>query len=84
MPKRELPYTILLVEDDADTLDVTSFILRHEGFTVETAINGKDAADKIAKEGSLFDAILFDVTIPKADIPVDFLEKHHQDIRELG
>ena len=40
------PYKILLVDDDIDVINIVSTILRHEGFTVEYAVNKKEGIAK--------------------------------------
>ena len=53
--------TILVVDDEDDVVDVISFFLRNEGYTVLAAYDGQEALDKAA-DG--VDLILLDVMIP--------------------
>src|ERR1700752_2048532 len=56
---------ILLVDDEQDILDFLSYNLEKEGFSVDTATNGKDA---IVKAGKLKpDLIVLDVMMPGMD-----------------
>jgi two-component system, chemotaxis family, CheB/CheR fusion protein len=56
---------ILVVDDTADTMDVTRLMLEMEGAQVETAMNGVDAL-RIA-ENKDFDLILSDISMPEMD-----------------
>lgn len=57
--------TLLLVDDDDATRVAMSYILSHEGFTVEEARNGQDAVSAVA--GKHFDMVLMDIEMPKLD-----------------
>lgn len=57
--------TILLVEDDDETRQGYSVMLRHAGFRVLEADNGQDAVE-VALEGSP-DLILMDMNLPTLD-----------------
>ena len=54
---------VLLVEDDADVLDVTTYALRREGYTVLAAVDGQQALARWEAERP--DLVLLDVTLPK-------------------
>ena len=54
---------VLLVEDDADVLDVTTYALRREGYTVVQAIDGQQALQRWEAEQP--DLVLLDVNVPK-------------------
>ena len=59
---------ILLVEDNALNLEITEYLLKHEGCTVRTAVNGREAVQIFAKSKPYaFDAILMDVMMPIMD-----------------
>ena len=59
---------VLLVEDNDLNLEITEYLLRHEGCTVSTAVNGKEAVQKFAQSIPFsFDAILMDVMMPVMD-----------------
>ncbi|MGZ3864651.1 MAG: response regulator transcription factor [Bacteroidia bacterium] len=56
---------ILLVDDEQDILDFLSYNLEKEGFSVDTATNGKDAIVKASKHKP--DLIVLDVMMPGMD-----------------
>lgn len=56
---------ILLVDDEQDILDFLSYNLEKEGYTVDTATNGKDAIAKA--KSSPPDLIVLDVMMPGMD-----------------
>jgi len=58
-------YTILVVDDEEDIVDLLSYNLKKEGFRVHTASDGKMAIKK-AKE-IVPDLILLDVMMPEMD-----------------
>ncbi len=59
---------ILAVEDVPINLKITVFLLEHMGFTVDTALNGREAVEafKRSEEGE-YAAILMDVMMPEMD-----------------
>ena len=56
---------ILVVDDSQTVRTLLSFILKSNGFEVESAINGVDALEKIYKDE--FDLVVCDVNMPKMD-----------------
>lgn len=59
---------VLLVEDNELNLEITEYLLKHEGCNVRTAVNGKEAVDIFTKSKPFyFDAILMDVMMPVMD-----------------
>lgn len=56
---------ILLVDDEQDILQVLSYNLKKEGYTVYTASNGKQALEQTA--AIIPDLILMDVMMPEMD-----------------
>ncbi len=56
---------ILLVEDDPSIREVTAIGLRHAGFTVDTADDGRAGLDRFA--AAEFDLVLLDVMLPRMD-----------------
>jgi len=56
---------ILLADDDSDLRFITQMTLSEAGYDVTTVANGKEAADKAAKEN--FDLILLDAMMPVMD-----------------
>ncbi len=56
---------ILLAEDTADLNKVVSAALEHEGFYVDSCMDGQDAFDHALSES--YDAIVLDIMMPKMD-----------------
>jgi len=54
---------VLIVDDDPDLLDVTSFVIENEGMAVETARNGEEALALIAT-GRMPALVLLDLMMP--------------------
>ena len=57
--------TILLVEDDKNQRLLYEQELRHEGYEVVTASNGKEALEEV--QGKLPDIVIMDINMPKMD-----------------
>ncbi len=57
-------FKILVVEDDAQIVRVLRLELEHEGYEVETAVDGLSGLEKALKEPDL---IVLDVMLPKMD-----------------
>jgi len=57
---------ILLVEDNADVLDVTRVLLESEGYAVATAVNGADAL-ALLRAGLRPSLIVLDLAMPVMD-----------------
>lgn len=77
-------YKILFAEDEKALRDITSLFLRKNGFEVDTASNGNEAAE--LAEDNIYDIIILDIMMPgmdgkevckvirkKYDVPVIFL-----------
>ena len=64
---------ILVIEDAQDIREVFTLLLRAEGADVDSAANGREATELVARQS--FDVVLSDLGLP--DIPGDVL------IREL-
>ncbi len=58
-------HKVLVVDDDEYIRDLYEEILKDSGFTVDTAVDGKDGFDKIIA-GS-YDLVLLDIMMPKMD-----------------
>lgn len=56
---------VLLVEDDADLLDLLTYALRREGYTVLSAMDGQQALKRWEDEAP--DIVLLDANLPKTD-----------------
>src|ERR1041384_2658719 len=54
---------VLIVDDDPDLLDVTSFVIENEGMAVETARNGEEALALLGT-GWLPAVVLLDLMMP--------------------
>jgi DNA-binding response OmpR family regulator len=54
---------ILVIDDDADLLDLTTYALRREGFSVVSAIDGQQGLTRWRSERP--DLVLLDITMPK-------------------
>jgi CheY-like chemotaxis protein len=54
---------VLIVDDDPDLLDVTSFVIENEGMAVETARNGAEAL-AFLRAGRLPRLVLLDLMMP--------------------
>jgi two-component system alkaline phosphatase synthesis response regulator PhoP len=63
MKKKDI--RILLVDDDADILEIVGYNLSQEGYQISTAINGRDAIAKAKK--ILPHLIIMDVMMPEMD-----------------
>ena len=56
---------LLLVEDNEINREIAQTILEEAGFTLETAVNGREAVEKVsAAEPGHFNAVLMDVQMP--------------------
>jgi len=70
--------TILIVDDEFGVLEVVEFILLDLGYTVISALNGRDALARL--EGSFPDLILLDFMMPIMD-GAEFLKSTRGDPR---
>lgn len=53
---------VLLIEDEPNIIEAISFILKRDGWTVETHSNGHDAVDVVRR--STPDVLILDVMLP--------------------
>jgi phosphate regulon transcriptional regulator PhoB len=53
---------ILVVDDEPDLVELVSYNLKKEGFTIFSAVSGEDALDKI--RGNQYDLIVLDLMLP--------------------
>ncbi len=58
-------WTVLLVDDEPDSLEIVTRILRFNGATVHTALSGKAALDILAKLKPTF--VIMDLSMPGMD-----------------
>lgn len=56
---------VLIVEDDSSILVPLKFLLEQNGFAVETAVNGEDALEAVAR--FVPDLVLLDIMLPRLD-----------------
>jgi CheY-like chemotaxis protein len=56
---------VLVVDDEADSLEIMRMILENEGYEVQTASDGQEALSKISQQK--LDLIFLDVKMPKLD-----------------
>src|SRR4028119_1532039 len=86
-----LDETILLVDDDAALLEVTSIVLASEGYRVVTAEDGAEALRILGREG--LDLVVLDIMLPRmsgfevlkkmrehSDVPVVLLTAKSQSV----
>ncbi len=59
--------SILVVDDEDDTIELARMVLEFEGYRVFSASNGQDAIDFFENNGEKPDLILLDVLMPKMD-----------------
>ena len=81
---------ILIVDDNLKNLQVLGAALKENGYSIEFAMNGKDALNWVTSK--IFDLILLDIMMPEVDgfevckylkkdpatkdIPIIFLRRH--------
>ncbi|MFZ5906478.1 MAG: response regulator [Nitrospirota bacterium] len=58
----ETPKRILIIEDEADLVELIAYNLKKEGFAVESSSDGDDALKKIRKEP--YDLLILDLMLP--------------------
>lgn len=58
----DLPKHILIVDDEADLVELVSYNLKKEGFTVDSAPDGESALSKIRK--GKYDLVVLDLMLP--------------------
>jgi two-component system, OmpR family, response regulator CssR len=86
-------YTINLVEDDQDLLDILKVYLEKEGWVVSPISNGNEA---LAKAGEEVDIWVLDIMLPgasgyeiikkikeKTDVPIIFISARDQDLDRI-
>ena len=61
----DIAVCILVVDDDAEVRKTLSLILENEGYSVQTAKDGKQATE--ASERGFFDIALIDIKLPDMD-----------------
>jgi len=61
----DVNYKVLLVDDEPDIIEILSYNLKKEGFTVSTALNGKAALEIM--ENDIPHVVVLDVMMPVMD-----------------
>jgi len=57
--------TIMVVDDDPDTLDIIKLILKDNGYGVQTAVNGLEVFSRLEEQKP--DLIILDIRMPHMD-----------------
>jgi two-component system response regulator MprA len=70
----------LIVDDDEPIRSMLSTIVQHHGFSVETASDGNEAIESIARDG--FDVVLLDLMMPRVDgwAVLRYMQEHRPDL----
>jgi DNA-binding response OmpR family regulator len=55
---------ILVVEDEADIVELVSYNLKNEGFDVTASFDGEDALRKLRNQREKFDLVILDLMLP--------------------
>jgi CheY-like chemotaxis protein len=63
---------VLIVEDEKVLNEAYELVLKKDGYSVSTALNGEEALERVKKDK--FDLILLDLRMPKVD-GVEFLKR---------
>lgn len=58
-----MPLSVLIIDDEIDILNVLSYELRHQGYTVFTASNGEEGYKQYLQKKP--DLIILDLKLPK-------------------
>ncbi len=59
--------TVLVVDDEEDTVELARMVLEYEGYIVTSARNGEEAIQLLENNGEKPDLILLDVLMPKVN-----------------
>lgn len=63
----EYKSSILVVDDEEDTVELARMVLEYENYDVFSASNGSEAIDFLTNSGIKPDLVLLDVLMPKID-----------------
>lgn len=84
IPRAFVGWEVLVVDDEPDSLEVATRMLKLAGATVVTASNGKDALEKVKSHPSKFKFILSDLSMPDMDgWELLYLLKQQRDTLEI-
>lgn len=76
--------SILVVDDEEDTVELARMVLEFEGYRVFSANNGQEAIDFLKKEDEKPNLVLLDVLMPKMDgLKVCKWIKENPDLKEI-
>jgi signal transduction histidine kinase len=62
--QRGVGWRILVIDDQASARETTAAMLWSRGFTVSTAVDGRDGLDQLKQDPDAFDAVLLDMSMP--------------------
>ncbi|MFN8528875.1 MAG: response regulator [Anaerolineae bacterium] len=67
IPRVFVGWSVLVVDDEADSLEVAARLLKMAGATVQTASNGKEALEIVREHPLQFRFVLTDLSMPDMD-----------------
>ena len=67
IPRVFAGWDVLIVDDEPDSLEVVSSLLKFAGATVHTAENGKEALDLVRSNPAQYKFVLTDLSMPDMD-----------------
>ena len=77
-------YSILVVDDEEDTVELARMVLEYEGYRVFSASNGEEAINFLETNAEKPDLVLLDVLMPKLDgLEVCRWIKKNKDFRDV-
>jgi DNA-binding response OmpR family regulator len=65
LPNTSPPFTILIVDDNRDFVDLIKHLLDHHGFAAQCAYSGAECLEIVRREK--IDLVILDVMMPKMD-----------------
>src|SRR3954469_6592848 len=60
-------HRVMVVEDEADLRDMMQMLLNAEGFDADVACDGRDALERLRRDGRRPRVILLDMMMPRMD-----------------
>ena len=67
IPRVFAGWDVLIVDDEPDSLEVASRLLKFAGATVHTAENGKEARERLRSNPAQYKLVLTDLSMPHMD-----------------